>query len=136
MTRNPVQLALLLCFLGVSTSPAEGLVWERTCIRITAQPGQRVINVDFPFRNEGGRTVALVSIETSCRCLAADVSRNTYNPGERGVVVAAFSVGNQKGSQEKSITVVTDEPDAKPVRLLLFVDIPGSPDGDGPAGKR
>ena len=45
MTRNPVQLALLLCFLGVSTSPAEGLVWERTCIRITAQPGQRVVRI-------------------------------------------------------------------------------------------
>src|SRR5271169_4582548 len=104
MPRNPLQLALVLCLLGAAPpSWAEGLVWERRSIEITAQPGQRVITVDFPFRNEGSKAVALVTVETSCRCLAAEVSRNTCNPGERGDVVAAFSVGAQRGRQEKSI---------------------------------
>jgi hypothetical protein len=106
---------------------AEGLAWDKTCVEVTAHPGQRLVNVDFNFRNRGDRVVTLVSIETSCRCLSAEATPMACGPGENGKVEVSLTVGKEHGRQERSVTVTTDEPDAKPVRLVLLVDIAGAP---------
>ena len=121
-------LAILALALPSTASPARaaGLAWARTSVEVTARPGQRVVDFEFPFQNNGEKPVTLVSIEASCRCLAVNGTRKTYGPGEKGVVGAAFAVGEKPGVREESITVKTDEPDAKPVELLLRVNVPGA----------
>jgi hypothetical protein len=111
----------VLLFCAAPPASAADLAWERTSLEIRAEPGQRVANFHFPFRNTGRRAVTLVSVEASCRCLAVDVSRMTCGPGDKGDVLVAFSVGSTQATQEKSVTVTTDEPGAGPVRLVLRV---------------
>ena len=108
-------------------SPASGLAWERESASVAVGSGQGVVRVSYPFQNAGDRAVTVVSIETSCRCLAAEIKKLRYAPGEKGELTVAFSVGNQKGILEKSVTVATDDPGDKAVRLVLHVDIPESP---------
>ena len=125
MLRGRLLAILTLTLPWTAPARAAGLEWTRTSIEATARPDQRVISFAFPFENKGERPVTLVSAEASCRCVAVDVSRRTYGPGEKGAVGAAFSVGAQPGVKDETITVVTDEPGAKPVVLFLRVVVPG-----------
>jgi Protein of unknown function (DUF1573) len=121
--RIPLILALGSVALA-SPAPAAGLAFERESIEVAAQPGQRIVHVEFPFRNSGDRPVTITSVETSCRCTSADTSKKTYAPGERDSVSVDFSVGGQEGAVVKTVTVATDGPELAPFTLTLRVDIP------------
>src|SRR5580658_5687205 len=122
MLPDRLKTVLAICLLGAASQAwATGLVWDRLNIDVAAQPGQRVVSVSFPFRNSESGPVTLVSIETSCRCLSADVPKMRYGPGEKGAVGVDFTVGNQTGVQDKSVIITTDDVREKPVRLVLRV---------------
>jgi hypothetical protein len=121
---------LLASLLGIAAlaSPvlaAGHLRWECQNIEVTAEPGQKVVHVDFPFRNSGDRAVTLISVETSCRCTAADTAKKIYAPGEKDAVGVDFAVGAQTGTVVQSVTVTTDGPELEPFYLTLRVTIPG-----------
>jgi hypothetical protein len=109
---------------GASSAPAAGLAWERQSISVTAQPGQRVVHVDFPFRNAGDKAVTITSLETSCRCTSADCSKKTYAPGEKDAIGVDFAVGAQSGLVVQSVTVTTDGPELEPFTLTLRITLP------------
>lgn len=124
MNRAPV-LFLLLALAG---NPGRGadpaFAWERTSVQVAAQPDQRIVNVAFPFRNDRAVAVTILSLETSCRCLSATAPRMTYAAGEKGVIEVALAIGRQQGALEKSVTVVTDAPNAPATELILQVNVP------------
>ncbi len=119
----PAGRLILSLVLAASPCLAAGLQWERQSIEATAQPGQKVVQVEFPFRNTGDRAVTILSVETSCRCTSADTSKKTYAPGERDAVSVDFAVGGWTGVVDKDVTVTTDGPESKPVVLSLRVTI-------------
>jgi hypothetical protein len=120
--RFPLLLALGAAFL--TPGARAGLVWERETIDAAAQPGQKVVHVEFPFRNSGDKPVTIVSVETSCRCTSADSSKKVYAPGEKDAISVDFTVGGQEGVAVKSVTVTTDGPELTPFTLTLRVTIP------------
>ena len=125
---NAARLLGLLALVFACSSRADaasGLSWERTTIEAAAKAGQRVVTFEFRFENKGKGPVTLVSTEASCRCVSVDGSMRTYRPGEKGVLRAAFSVGNGRGLRQQSITVTTDDVDAKPVELILRMTLAG-----------
>jgi hypothetical protein len=122
--RLPAGLVLLLS-LGARPARVAALQWDQTSEETTAAPGQRVVNFKFHFQNTGGRTVALVSIEPSCRCVSVVPSKSTFAPGEKGVVEADFTVAGKGGPREESLTVTTGEPGGRPIELILRVNIQG-----------
>jgi hypothetical protein len=135
MPRRRIALLSLFCLMGAASQAlADGLKWECDSLEATAQPGQRVVHVQFPFRNAGDKAVSIVSLETSCRCTSAYTLKKSYAPGEKDVVGVDFTVGGWTGVVDKEVTVTTDGPEAKPVVLSLRVTIlpappakPGSP---------
>jgi hypothetical protein len=121
---SPILALGLLC--GASSALAAGhLKWECQNIEVTADPGQKVVHVDFPFRNAGDRAVTLISVETSCRCTSADTAKKVYAPGEKDAVGVDFAVGAQTGTVVQSVTVTTDGPELEPFYLTIRVTIPG-----------
>jgi uncharacterized protein DUF1573 len=117
-------LVTIACLGAASPAVAAGLSWERQTIAVTAQPGQHVVHVDFPFRNAGDKTVTITSLETSCRCTSADCSKKSYAPGEKDAVGVDFAVGAQSGLVVQSVTVTTDGPELEPFTLILRITIP------------
>ncbi len=125
MARFRIPLLLVLGAAALaSRAPAGGLVFERASIQVAAQPGQKVVHVEFPFRNSGDKPVTITSVETSCRCTSADTSKKTYAAGEKDAVSVDFAVGAQEGAVVKTVTVATDGPELSPFILTLRVDIP------------
>jgi hypothetical protein len=124
MPRSRIALLSLFCLMGAASAAlADGFKWERESIEATAQPGQRVVHVQFPFQNAGDKAVTIVSLETSCRCTSAYTPKKSYAPGEKDVVSVDFTVGGWTGVVDKDVTVTTDGPEPKPVVLSLRVTI-------------
>jgi len=125
MKLSRTALALWACLPGSTLPMQAALRWEHELIAVKAEPTQKVLRVDYRFQNVGDRPVTLVTLEASCRCVAPEIAKTTYAPGEKGDLVMAFTVGHQTGFQEKSVVVTTDEAQAVPVRLVLRVTLPG-----------
>jgi hypothetical protein len=122
--RVPLFLAVAVLSAAPSARAAGILTWERESVAVTAQPGQQVVHVEFPFRNSGDRPVTIVSVETSCRCTSADTSKKVYAPGERDALAVDLAVGAREGVVVQSVTVTTDGAEPEPVYLTLRVTIP------------
>ena len=102
---------------------AGALVWEKETIVADAEPSAERFQTEFRFRNASDHAVTLTSIDPGCRCTVADVEKKTYSPGESGVLPVVFTFGDQRGPQEKSVFVQTDEGGAPPMQLVLRINI-------------
>lgn len=48
------------------------------------------------------------STNPDCGCVVAGLEKKRYEPGERGEILARFTMGDRRGQREKSIRVSTD----------------------------
>jgi hypothetical protein len=53
--------------------------------------------------------------------------KKTYAPGEKGEIGFAFAVADRTGEQQKTIKVITDEPNAQPALLTMKFVLPIGP---------
>ena len=100
------------------------LTWENLQIEMTTKSGDKQIEGIFHFRNSGNSPVTITSVKPSCGCTTADLTKQTYAPGESGEIKTVFTLGDRKGRQEKVIQVTTDDAPSHAVALLLRVTIP------------
>lgn len=116
-----IAIVGLLCAAPALTRAT--LVWPVVEIHCTTQPLQTSIDVAFTFRNGGSAPVAIRDIQTNCDCLVASADKKTYQPGQSGMVVARFAVGDRTGAYERSIFVLADG-NAPAQRLQVRIEVP------------
>jgi hypothetical protein len=115
-------LALLTCCLPL-TSMAE-LALEVPLIELNPKPGDESVSVTFVFHNQGSKPVRILSIDSACSCLSADLDKAEYAAGEKGTGKAEFKVSSFVGRHEKSVRIQTDDP-AQPEWVIPFMlDVP------------
>jgi hypothetical protein len=121
--RPLIFFILSLCFLAKLN--ASVLKWDgngRISMAII-EGRQKKVKAGFPFRNESNHPVTITSVKTDCDCVTAEPSETSCPAGEKAMVIVTFDVVGLTGLQEKYITVMTDEPNQPPTRLLLRVNI-------------
>jgi hypothetical protein len=111
-----------LAALVFSTASAE-LVFEQTSLELHPALGDEKAVGHFKYQNKGDKPIAIKNVSTSCGCTAAS-AKQTAAPGEKGEVTATFNIGDRIGTQQKAITVVTDDPAHPTTMLTLKVVIP------------
>lgn len=74
---------------------------------------------DFVFKNVGKSDLILRKIKSSCGCTAVSPKDKVIKPGKSSSIKAIFSSGTRKGMQNKSITIITNDP--KNSRIILRV---------------
>jgi Protein of unknown function (DUF1573) len=99
------------------------LVFEQTAIELHPAIGDEKAVAHFKYQNKGDKAVAIKGTSTSCGCTAA-TAKQSAEPGEKGEVAATFTVGDRVGTQQKIITVTTDDPAHPATQLHLTVFIP------------
>ena len=121
---TPVRFLFLVAAIGavVSTARSE-LVFEQTELELHPAVGDEKAVGHFKYQNKGDKTIAIKNVNTSCGCTAA-TAKPTADPGEKGEVTATFTIGDRVGTQQKAITVVTDDPTHPTTALMLKVFIP------------
>jgi hypothetical protein len=80
--------------------------------------------ISFAFTNTGNYAVTIHEVQSECGCISAQADKTTVHPGESGTVDVTFMLTGRTGPQEKGLSVITDEPNPHPVRLLVSTTIP------------
>lgn len=114
---------MLVWIVGAQTCLA-ALEWKTTDLQLKTEVGQEQAVAVFPFRNQGDQPVRIVSVDPSCRCMAAEPGKEVYAPGETGEISVEVALTGYVGRLRRSIAVETDDAASRFVELTLTVDIP------------
>ena len=118
------KILLVTALIGAVASRASSeLAFEKTELELHPTAGDETAVGHFKYQNKGDKQIAIKSVTTSCGCTAAS-AKNTADPGEKGEVTATFKIGDRIGTQQKAITVVTDDQTHPTTTLMLKVVIP------------
>tara|TARA_R110001599_G_scaffold161642_5_gene350294 strand:+ start:7611 stop:8021 length:411 start_codon:yes stop_codon:yes gene_type:complete len=81
-------------------------------------PGDTVDHV-FTFKNIGTAPLKILSARGSCGCTVPKYSTDAVAPGKSGEVFVRFNSAGKRGNQNKTVTLVTNDPTAQQVILTL-----------------
>lgn len=77
------------------------------------------IEHNFKFKNEGKNDLVIHKIRATCGCTTIAPEKTVIKPGESSSFKAIFSPGSRKGTQRKSIYVISNDPQNSNVRLMI-----------------
>jgi hypothetical protein len=98
---------------------APKVVFENTSYTFgNIKPGQKV-EYDFKIKNEGKSTLKIRKISTSCGCTTIDPKDKEIKAGQASSIKAIFNSTGKYGPQNKSITVITNDP--KNSKIILWL---------------
>ncbi|MCX7985845.1 MAG: DUF1573 domain-containing protein [Bacteroidales bacterium] len=84
----------------------------------TIKPGE-VVKYDFVLKNTGKSDLIIRKTTASCGCTVANVKSKVIKPGESTTLSAEFNSAGRSGTQSKTITVITNDPNNQ--RLILWL---------------
>src|SRR5881227_4158655 len=99
-------LSVVLCLTARA-----GLKWDQTSIELHPAAADKQAIGHFKYQNTGDKPVRFKSVRTSCGCTAAQTQKEEVPAGEKGEITATFNIGERTGTQVKTVTVQTDDPD-------------------------
>src|SRR5437870_11454288 len=114
-----LTLSVIICI----TARAE-LKWDQTMIELHPTAADKQAIGHFKYQNAGSKPVRFKSVRTSCGCTAAQTQKEEVPPGEKGEITATFNIGERTGTQVKTVTVETDDPEHATTVLTLNAVIP------------
>ena len=120
---KPLSFSVLFaCFLPFAAM-AE-LALEVPLIELKPKPEDESVSTTFVFHNKGDKPVRILSIDSACSCLSADLDKEVYAPGEKGTGKAEFKVSSFVGRHEKSVHVQTDDPAQSEWVIPFMLEVP------------
>lgn len=121
-------LASAIALLLAATPALADLVFENTLLEFKVAADDTSVTADFPFRNDGRKTIHIVKSESGCSCLDVGVAggKFEYAPGEVGVIRAVFDLRNYSGTIDRLISIWHGEDKNAPsaTRLTVRAHIP------------
>src|SRR5437763_6016314 len=108
----------------ICTAAHAELKWEQTTVELHPAATDKEAVGHFKYQNTGSKPVRFQSVHTSCGCTAAQTQKDEVPPGEKGEITATFKIGDRTGTQVKTVTVDTDDPDHATTVLTLKAVIP------------
>ncbi|HDJ33677.1 MAG TPA: DUF1573 domain-containing protein [Bacteroidetes bacterium] len=74
---------------------------------------------NFEFTNEGKSDLIIRKVSSSCGCTAVKPKENVIKPGQTSHIKTIFSSGSRVGRQNKTVTIITNDPKNTQVILRL-----------------
>ena len=110
--------AFILSIVVCVSAHAE-LKWDQTMVELHPATADKQAIGHFKYQNTGSKPVRFKSVRTSCGCTAAQSQKEEVPPGEKGEITATFNIGERTGTQVKTVTVETDDPEHVTTVLTL-----------------
>jgi hypothetical protein len=82
-----------------------------------------VVKHAFTVKNIGKSDLILRKVKASCGCTAVQPDKTVLVPGETTNIAAVFDSKGRPGRQNKSITVITNDPTASTVLLQIIGEV-------------
>jgi Protein of unknown function (DUF1573). len=77
----------------------------------------------FIVKNDGKSNLFIRKVKASCGCTAITPKKSVLVPGESTEITAIFDPTGKSGRQNKSVTVITNDPKSSNVMLRITGDI-------------
>src|SRR2546428_12117189 len=111
MNTSCSKLIGIVGMAAMAQSAHAELKWEQTSIDLQPAIGDKQAVAHFKYENVGKTPVHFTSVHASCGCTTAQTQNEQVAPGEKGEITATFNIGGRTGTQVKTVTVQTDDPD-------------------------
>ncbi len=82
------------------------------------QPNATTIR-EISFSNTGKKELDIRSLQGNCTCITALATKTSLKPGEAAAIRVEFNPIDRKGTQQKSVTVYSNDPQS-PVQRVTF----------------
>lgn len=114
-----VGVLLVAGWVAAPRCRAGALEWEARRVEVAGLRSDRYLEGRFACVNRGERPVKILSAKTTCGCTVATPDRRLIAPGERCELAVRYTVGRKLGYYEAPVTVKTDDPEEREVRLAF-----------------
>jgi hypothetical protein len=94
------------------------LSWDFGNIKATES-----VSYDFVVKNIGKKELLIRKVKASCGCTATNPDKTNLAPGESTNIKVTFNPAGKSGQQQKSVTVVTNDPFQSSVNLMIKSNI-------------
>jgi Protein of unknown function (DUF1573) len=113
------KLVGIFVLIVLARSAQAELKWEQTSVDLKPAPADKQAVAHFKYENVGKTPVHFKSVHASCGCTTAQTQKDEVPPGEKGEITATFNIGGRTGTQVKTVTVQTDDPDPSRATTVL-----------------
>src|SRR5207237_1629650 len=111
MNMNFLRLIGIVALTALAQGARAELKWEQTSVDLQPALGDKQAVAHFKYENVGKTPVHCESCHASCWCTTAQTQNEQVAPGQKGEITATFNIGGRTGTQVKTVTVQTDDPD-------------------------
>ncbi len=80
-------------------------------------------NFDFKLTNNGKSDLLIRKVKASCGCTAATPTETTIKSGQTTTIKTTFNSAGKPGKQNKTVTVITNDPDNTNITLRVTGDV-------------
>src|ERR1700747_2841149 len=108
---NKNLLIGIVALTALAQSARSELKWEQTSVDLHPGFNDKQAVAHFKYENVGNTPVHFKSVHASCGCTTAQTQNEQVAPGQKGEITATFNIGGRTGTQVKTVTVQTDDPD-------------------------
>src|SRR6266576_5599431 len=119
MNMNFLKLSGVLALTAFAQSARAELKWEQTSVDLRPAFNDKQAVAHFKYENVGDTPVHFKSVHASCGCTTAQTQNEQVAPGQKGEITAIFNIGGRTGTQVKTVTVQTDDPERSSIVLTL-----------------
>jgi hypothetical protein len=119
MNTNFLKLSGVLALTAFAQSARAELKWEQTSVDLRPAFNDKQAVAHFKYENVGNTPIHFKSVHASCGCTTAQTQNEQVAPGQKGEITATFNIGGRTGTQVKTVTVQTDDPERSTIVLTL-----------------
>src|SRR5438034_8092995 len=119
MNMNFLRLIRIVALTALAQVARAELKWEQTSVDLQPALGDKQAVANFKYENVGKTPVHFTSVHASCGCTTAQTQNEQVAPGEKGEITRTFNIGGGTGTQVKTVTVQTDDPDPAHANIVL-----------------
>src|SRR5947208_13528686 len=119
MNTNFSRLIGVLALAALVQSARAELKWEQSSVDLRPAFNDKQAVAHFKYENVGNTPVHFKSVHASCGCTTAQTQNEQVAPGQKGEITAIFNIGGRTGTQVKTVTVQTDDPERSTIVLTL-----------------
>jgi hypothetical protein len=119
MNTSFLKLSAVLALTAFAQSARAELEWEQTSVDLRPAFNDKQAVAHFKYENVGNTPIHFKSVHASCGCTTAQTQNEQVAPGQKGEITATFNIGGRTGTQVKTVTVQTDDPEPSTIVLTL-----------------
>lgn len=120
--------ALIVAFGAIFGAGGPSIRFEKRTHDFGKLKGDEKTRFDWIFHNDGDAPLKILGTRPSCGCTMTLLEEDEIPPGGSGVIAVTFDAAGQDGSVRKTLSVISNDPDASVLRLTLLADVEGLPE--------